>query len=152
MNAINELLDKKPPKNSTSLKAAEYRKRCYEFAVDYAKKNADKNYVFAPQNMGAAINTSESEYFPSLTIDGKEFVFTRRLNGSNEDFFSSRKETEQWDKVKSDGRKCKYTCRMKALKIFRRMDNGWFLPGATVPDGFGSCDIYISYLDKNGWS
>ena len=52
LNAINELLDKKPPKNSTSLKAAEYRKRCYEFAVDYAKKNANKNYVFAPQNMG----------------------------------------------------------------------------------------------------
>ncbi len=24
------------------------------------------------------INTSESEYFPSLTIDGKELVFTRQ--------------------------------------------------------------------------
>src|SRR5688572_14695126 len=41
--AINDLLDKKPPKNSTSLKAAEYRKRSYEFAVDYAKKNAGRN-------------------------------------------------------------------------------------------------------------
>ena len=41
LNAINELLDKKPPKNSTSLKAAEYRKRCFEFAVAYEKKNAN---------------------------------------------------------------------------------------------------------------
>ncbi len=41
---------------------------------------------------------------------------------------------------------------MKAHKIFHRMVNGWFLPAATDRDGFGSCDIYISYLDKNGWS
>src|SRR5687768_7883207 len=38
LNAINELLDKNPPKNSTSLKAAQYRKRCYEFAVEYSKR------------------------------------------------------------------------------------------------------------------
>ena len=73
------------------MKAAQYRKRCYEFAVDYAKNNPTENYVFAPQNMGENINTSESEYFPSLTIDGKELVFTRRLNGSNEDFFTVKK-------------------------------------------------------------
>src|SRR5690606_36151739 len=68
--AINELLEKDPPKNSNTLKAAQYRKRCYEFAVDYARKNADKKYEFAPRNMGETVNTAESEYFPSLTIDG----------------------------------------------------------------------------------
>ena len=99
LNAINEMLDKKPPKNSTSLKAAQYRKRCYEFAVEYAKKNANKNYVFAPQNMGSNINSTESEYFPSLTIDSRELVFTRRLNGANEDFFSSKKDSAQWKKA-----------------------------------------------------
>ena len=36
------------------------------------KKMQDKNYVFAPKNMGPTINTAESEYFPSLTIDGKK--------------------------------------------------------------------------------
>ena len=39
LDAINEFLIKKPPKNSTSLKAAEYRKRCYTFAVEYAKNH-----------------------------------------------------------------------------------------------------------------
>ncbi|MCR6721309.1 MAG: hypothetical protein NVV59_13725 [Chitinophagaceae bacterium] len=38
LDAINELLDKKPPQNSTSLKAAEFRKRTYEFALDFARK------------------------------------------------------------------------------------------------------------------
>ena len=151
LDAINELLDKKPPKNSTSLKAAEYRKRCYEFAVEYAKKNANKNYVFALQNMGAEINTSESEYFPSLTIDGKELVFTRRLNGMNEDFFNSIKNTDQWEKAKPIEGNVNTNQNEGAQNISQ--DGQWLVfTGCNRPQGFGSCDIYISYLDKNGWS
>lgn len=148
--AINELLDKKPPKNSTSLKAAEYRKRCYEFAVAYSKKNTNKEYVFAPQNMGADINTSESEYFPSLTIEGKELVFTRRLNGANEDFFTSKKNTDTWDKAKPIEGDVNSDQNEGAQNISQ--DGQWLVfTGCNRPDGFGSCDIYISYLDKNGW-
>lgn len=150
LTAINELLDKKPPKNSTSLKAAEYRKRCYEFAVAYSKKNTNKEYVFAPQNMGAEINTSESEYFPSLTIEGKELVFTRRLNGANEDFFTSKKNTDTWDKAKPIEGDVNSDQNEGAQNISQ--DGQWLVfTGCNRPDGFGSCDIYISYLDKNGW-
>ena len=151
LNAINELLDKKPPKNSTSLKAAEYRKRCYQFAVEYAKKNVNKDYVFAPQNMGADINTSESEYFPSLTIDGKELVFTRRLNGANEDFFNSKKNNDQWGKASPIEGDVNSDQNEGAQNISQ--DGQWLVfTGCNRPQGFGSCDIYISYLDKNGWS
>ena len=151
LNAINELLDKKPPKNSTSLKAAEYRKRCYEFAVDYAKKNENKTYVFAPQNMGAAINSKESEYFPSLTIDSRELVFTRRLNGANEDFFASKKDSSQWVKANPIAGDVNTTENEGAQNISQ--DGQWLVfTGCNRPDGFGSCDIYISYLDKNGWT
>src|SRR5204863_554271 len=101
LNAINEQLTKKPPKNSTSWERIQDRKRSYEFAIDYAKKHPNKLYVFAPKNMGDAINTSESEYFPSLTIDGSELLFTRKLNGRNEDFFYSHKKTNnEWDIAK----------------------------------------------------
>ena len=100
LKAINELLDKKPPKNENGLKACQYRKRCYEFAAEYAKKNAGSNYVFAPKNLGSSVNTSESEYFPSLSIDGKQLVFTRRLNNYNEDFYYSKKKSGEWDKAK----------------------------------------------------
>jgi outer membrane protein OmpA-like peptidoglycan-associated protein/tetratricopeptide (TPR) repeat protein len=149
--AINEFLDKKPPKNSTSLKASEYRKRCFEFAVDYAKKNADKNYVFAPQNMGSNINSTESEYFPSLTIDSKELVFTRRLNGSNEDFFSSKKDSSQWGKANPIEGNVNTAQNEGAQNISQ--DGQWLVfTGCNRPDGFGGCDIYISYLDKNGWT
>ena len=91
LDAINELLDKKPPKNPTALKAAQYRQRCYEFAVNYAKNHPENNYVFTPINLGDNMNSVESEYWPSLTIDGNELVFTRKVNNYNEDFFSSKR-------------------------------------------------------------
>ena len=151
LNAITELLEKNPPKNSTSLKAAEYRKRCFQFAVDYTRKNANKSYVFAPQNMGTSINSAESEYFPSMTIDGKEFVFTRRLNGANEDFFTSKKDSAHWQKAKSMEGDVNTGQNEGAQNISQ--DGQWLVfTGCNRPDGFGSCDIYISYLEKGGWS
>ncbi len=41
-----------------------------------------------PRNLGDSINTTDLEYFPSLTIDGKKMIFTRRIKG-NEDFYES---------------------------------------------------------------
>ncbi|MGK2863073.1 MAG: OmpA family protein [Chitinophagaceae bacterium] len=151
LNAINELLEKNPPKNSTSFKAAEYRKRCYEFAVEYSKKNLDKNYVFAPENMGSEINSAESEYFPSLTIDSKELVFTRRLKGMNEDFFKSQRDTGQWVIAKPIEGYVNSEQNEGAQNISQ--DGQWLVfTGCNRPQGFGSCDIYISYLQKEGWS
>ena len=149
--AINDLLDKNPPKNSTSLKAAEYRKRCYEFAVEYAKKNANKDYVFAPKNMGGNINSTESEYFPSLTIDSKELVFTRRLSGANEDFFTSTRDSDQWIKGRPIEGDVNTPENEGAQNISQ--DGQWLVfTGCNRTDGFGSCDIYISYHDKFGWT
>lgn len=151
LQAINDLLEKNPPRNSTSLKAAQYRKRCYEFAVEYAKKNASKSYVFAPQNLGDAINTAESEYFPSLTIDGSELIFTRRLNGTNEDFFTSKKDNEAWTKARPLEGDVNTPQNEAAQNISQ--DGQWLVfTGCYRPDGFGSCDLYISYKEGNGWS
>lgn len=149
--AINELLDKNPPKNSNTLKAAEYRKRCYEFALQYAKKNAGKEYVFTPMNMGDAINSAESEYFPSLTIDGQEFIFTRRLNGANEDFFTSARTGNNWSAASPLAGNVNTPQNEAAQNISQ--DGEWLVfTGCYRPDGFGSCDIYISYKQENGWS
>ena len=78
LDAINELLAKNLPESSSTYKAAIFRKRSYEFAIDYEKKHPAGTYVFAPKNIGAGINTAESEYFPSLTIDGKRIGFYKK--------------------------------------------------------------------------
>ena len=151
LNAINELLAKNLPESSSTYKAAIFRKRSYEFAIDYEKKHPAGTYVFAPKNIGAGINTAESEYFPSLTIDGKELVFTRRLRGFNEDFFVSRKKMDEWETARPMPGNVNTDQNEGAQMISQ--DGQWLVfTGCNRPDGFGSCDIYISYLTANGWT
>ncbi|HMU45763.1 MAG TPA: OmpA family protein [Chitinophagaceae bacterium] len=151
LDAINWLLAKNPPKESATYKAALFRKRCYEFAVNYAEKNTNKNYVFNPVNLGSTINTSESEYFPSLTIDGNELVFTRRVRNFNEDFFYSHKKDSAWDIARPMEGNVNTEQNEGAQNISQ--DGQWLVfTGCNRPDGFGSCDIYISYNTPEGWS
>ncbi len=149
--AISEYLIKKPPKNPTSLESVQKRKRSYEFAVDYAKKNPNKNYVFAPQNLGSGVNTDEPEYFPSLSIDGKELVFTRRLNHFNEDFYYSTKTNDGWDKAQPLKGNINTPQNEAAQTISQ--DGQWLVFTANNrPDSYGNFDLYWSYLTPWGWS
>ena len=151
LDAINELLAKNLPESSSTYKAAIFRKRSYDFAIDYEKKHPAGTYVFAPKNIGAGINTAESEYFPSLTIDGKELIFTRRLRGFNEDFFVSRKKIDEWETARPMPGNVNTDQNEGAQMISQ--DGQWLVfTGCNRPDGFGSCDIYISYLTANGWT
>ena len=148
--AVTSLLSKEKIGSATR-RAAEYRKKTYEFAFDYAKRNAGSNYVFAPKNLGDAVNTPGAEYFPSLTIDGKELVFTRRAGYSNEDFYFSRKKGNEWDTAKPIEGNINTDLNEAAQNI--SLDNKWLVFDACGRvDGFGGCDIYISYITPQGWS
>jgi outer membrane protein OmpA-like peptidoglycan-associated protein len=149
LQTINSLLAK-PNLHPATKKAAEYRQKSFQFAIDYAKTHT-KKYVFAPQNMGDAINTPESEYFPSMPVDGKLFVFTRRLNGLNEDFFASEKTGSGWQKSVRLPGNINTPQNEGAQNI--SSDGEWLVfTGCNRPDGEGSCDIYISYKTPDGWS
>jgi len=50
-----------------------------EFA-DYAIKNPT---AIKPINIGPGINTKDPEYFPTITVDGKTILFTRRIYDAN---------------------------------------------------------------------
>jgi outer membrane protein OmpA-like peptidoglycan-associated protein/outer membrane protein assembly factor BamD (BamD/ComL family) len=69
-----------------------------EFAI-YAKKNPVN---FNPINLGPTVNTKHHEYFPTLTVDGKTLLFTRRLpapgteHGEQEDFFVTHLVNGKW--------------------------------------------------------
>ena len=146
---INSLLGKERIMAATR-KAAEYRKKTFEFAVDYAKKNPT-NYVFNPKNLGDGVNTAAAEYFPSLTLDGTELVFTRRTGYSNEDFYYSHKRQNEWDTAKPMEGNINTDQNEAAQNI--SLDGKWLVFDACGRrDGFGGCDIYISYLTSQGWS
>ncbi len=150
LEATNTLLTKRNL-NPNTIKSAEYRKRNYEFAIDFEHKNKNKNYVFAPLNLGNEVNSAESEYFPSLTIDGNELIFTRRVKNRNEDFFSSNKKNAHWELAKPLPGNIN-TAQNEGAQMISADGNWLVFTGCNRPDGQGGCDIYISYKTENGWS
>ncbi len=150
LEAVNIFLSI-PNLNQSSTRSGAYRKKCYEFAIDYAKKYPQENYKFEPQNLGDSINTSVPEYFPTTTIDGSKLVFTRRVNNNNEDFYESDWKGDHWSKAKSLEGNINTNMNEGAQNISQ--DGQWLIfTGCNFPNGFGSCDLYISYLGKDGWS
>ena len=61
---------------------------------------------FKPINVGPGINTADPEYYPTITVDGKTILFTRRIKDDNaqnqqklqEDFFVSHY-TNKWEQA-----------------------------------------------------
>lgn len=150
MNAVHQFLSINDL-NDRSRKAGEYREQTYQFALDYKSKLSEKNYVFAPQNMGDSINTQDLEYFPSLTIDGKKLIFTRRV-ASNEDFYESDRVDDHWTKARPLAGNINTPDYNEGAQNISQ-DGQWLIfTGCNFPKGFGSCDLYISYLTKQGWS
>lgn len=137
--------------NPNTRKAAEFRKRSFEFAVNYERNHPNPGYVFSPQNLGEEVNSAESEYFPSLTIDNKEMVFTRRVKNINEDFFFSRTHEGGWQPARPMEGDVNTSENEGAQNISQ--DGQWLVfTACNRREGFGSCDIYISYLTEKGWS
>jgi len=145
--------------NERSIKAGTYRKNSYQFAIDMKKAGKDVSGFFAPQNLGDSINTKDLEYFPSLPIEGNKLVFTRRLAGQNEDFFESEQSSSSpngakngyWKKAEPlDGVNTELNEGAQCIS----QDGEWLVfTGCNRQNGYGSCDIFISYkLPDGSWT
>ncbi|MEZ5034908.1 MAG: OmpA family protein [Chitinophagaceae bacterium] len=149
--AVNELLSKKHITNSSLLNKLEERKKSFQFAVDFEKNHPDKNYVFAPQNVGSGVNTADPEYFPSLSLDAQQLVFTRRVNNYNEDFYTSQLTDKGWaiasplkGNINTPGNEAAQTISQDGeLLIFTARDRR---------DSYGNYDLYYSVMTPKGWS
>lgn len=134
--------------NSQSIKSGNYRKRTYEFALEYKRNHPTGDYHFDPVNLGDGINTNYLEYYPSLTIDGKKMIFTRRVN-NDEDFYESENINGVWSKATPAKGKINTTLNEGAQSISQ--DGQWLIfTGCNYPEGQGSCDLYISFKTKSG--
>ena len=150
LEKVNSFLST-PKLNQQSIKAGNYRKSTYGFALQYKQKSKINNYLFNPQNMGDSINSTALEYLPSLTVDGNKMIFNKRING-DEDFYESDKINGAWQKAKPIAGKLNTNFNEGAQNISQ--DGDWLIfTGCNYPEGLGSCDLYISYKNKNGeWS
>ena len=140
---------RQPGLNEKSRKAGEYRKKNILFAIDYKKNNPNTD-VLSVQNAGDLINSNVSEYFPSITIDGKKMIFTRRVNNTNEDFYMSDKSSGEWINATPLAGQINTPQNEGGQQISQ---DGKLLvyAGCNFSDSYGGCDIYISYLSGGSW-
>lgn len=127
---------------AVSRKSAMRWKEHFTFGLN----SLQEHIPFQPINLGDSINSTDPEYFPSLTIDQQTMIFTRNLHSRNEDFFISYLQPDgNWGKAtpltSPHGRGVNTSYNEGAQTISQ---DGKILIYAICnrPDGIGSCDIY----------
>lgn len=115
---------------------------------------AIKNPVnFNPINLGPGINSELNEYHPGITLDGKNFIFTRLLMDQpygNEDFFQSNLVDGKWEKAFNLGNTVNTESNEGTITITA---NGKFIffTSCNRPRNVGSCDLYFSRYENGEW-
>ncbi len=140
-----------PKLNERSIKSAEYRIRCYEFALRYAKEHPSASYRFNPVNLGDSVNTAAPEYYPSVTVTDSLLVFTRLQQRGREDFVESHISKQGFGKWKLIEGDINIETNKGALSVSQ--DGEWMIfAGDLSTQGHRSFDIYLSYYTPQGWS
>ncbi|HNF38536.1 MAG TPA: OmpA family protein, partial [Chitinophagaceae bacterium] len=100
--------------------------------------------------LGKEVNSSHPEYLPILSIDGSELIFTRRLTGTNEDFFVSKKDSSGWRMAKpADGNI--NTPQSEAAQTLSA-DGEWMIYAASGrEDSYGNYDLYMAQKTNEEW-
>ncbi len=134
-------------RNQTLLKKADFY-----YKSSLLIHNAINNPVpFDPISLGTAINSEEhEEYLPSLTADGQTLVFTRNLNGRNEDFYVSRKVDGQW--TESQPIKVLNTDLNEGAQSVSADGKFIVFTDCGGRSGYGSCDIFYSEVKNGRWT
>ncbi|MCC6690665.1 MAG: PD40 domain-containing protein [Bacteroidia bacterium] len=139
----------------------------YIKSCDFAIESMAHALPFNPLNIGPEINTSEDEYFPTITADDQMFLFTRKLSlpaGASpyglpyqEDFFYSTKQNGKWTTARGIGNNINTPLNEGAPSL--SADGNYLFFVACSDDnnygagrqGFGSCDIFVSRKMGDKW-
>ncbi|MEQ8241965.1 OmpA family protein [Fulvivirga sp.] len=109
-------------------------------------------------NMGATVNSDQSDYAPALGGSDDLMIFTSKRNSHNrgldpvhdEDLFYTTNEYDSWGKaVEFRGLNTKYN---EGSATMSKDGNTLFFARCNAPDGLGDCDIYTAKkLDEENW-
>ncbi len=127
--------------------------KVWKTQCEYSIENKNQNFDYQIKPLSDTVNIYPMQYFPTLTADGQELIFTIRFGGAhddNEDIIVSRKDINgRWNKpvplsdqinsnyregastISADGRKLIFTiCGPRGCDLFESNKNGdkWSLP------------------------
>jgi outer membrane protein OmpA-like peptidoglycan-associated protein/Tol biopolymer transport system component len=116
---------------------------------------------YQPFNLGKNVNTPFDEYHPSLTVDGRQLVFTaREPKGTGpsgqpvlrEDIYIARLGEKEWQVAKNIGAPVN-TPRYNEGSSSISPDGRWlFFTACHTEGGEGSCDLFYSRRSGGIWS
>ena len=128
-------------------KHSQYINNC-RFSLDAMENPVE----FEFENMGKNINTENAEYLPFISVDGKELIFTRRLELNegvyNEDFYKTEKINSNW--IESSPMSINTIQDEGSITISA---NGIYLVYTSCyrKDGIGECDLYLCVKQNRIW-
>ncbi|MFL9485249.1 OmpA family protein [Chitinophagaceae bacterium LWZ2-11] len=151
LQAINNFLAI-PNLSERSIKSGNYRKNTYQFAIDWQRTHTGDEYVFSPMNLGDSVNSPESEYYPSLTVDDSLLVFTRRaFNNTGEYFYETHLKGKEFSLAQPIGGDLNREAFKGAICV--SSDGEWLIfAGNLGSQTYGDYDLYICYNTPEGWS
>lgn len=124
-----------------------------EFAIEAMKHPV----LFNPVSAGPGINTSDDEYWPSITADGSTLIFTRQklqnenMEPSQEDFYISVFSDNAWQNALNAGAPLN-TRQNEGAQSLSSDGRYMYFTACDRQSGMGSCDIYFTYLSDGKWS
>jgi tetratricopeptide (TPR) repeat protein len=140
---------------------AEFYLKCSRFSAEGVKNPKP----FKPINAGEGINSENDEYFPAITGDGSQFMFTRALPSKerpgfyNEDFFISTLKNKVWQNaipianINSLGNEGAPSLSADGnIMFFASCSDEFGDYGAQDRKGYGSCDIFYSQKINGKWT
>ena len=138
-------VEKKPTKEAKHLNAC----------INYALKAMSEQQQIRTMSISGEVNSFATQYFPSLTLDETQLLFTARRSldyRSDEDLYISYRSAEDspWgfpeplpSSINSSGNEGTATLSSDGRMLI--------FTACQRPDGFGSCDLYISHYNNGSW-
>lgn len=128
----------------------------------FALHSVQNPVPFEPVNLGDSVNSILNEYWPSLSLDEEQLFITVRLPArkSEKQNYSSWQEDFYFSRQKDDG---SWGLREKAGGFINSALNEGaqsissdgkvlYFTGCDRIEGFGKCDLYVSYKHGDNWS
>lgn len=126
----------------------------------FRKESLAHPVPFNPQNLGAAVNSRDDEYLPSLTADGQTLVFTRRFPRKATTTANTKEEEDLYVSTLNNGQ---WSCAERMPEPVNSTDNEgaqcisqdgriMFYTACNRNDGGGRCDLYMCVNKSGRWS
>jgi outer membrane protein OmpA-like peptidoglycan-associated protein len=117
----------------------------------FAQKALLKPLDVQKRSLGDTVNFLHAQFFPVLTADEETLIFSGITPNRDENIYTTRRTKDGWD-VPEEISKSINTPENEGTCTISADGRTLVLTACNRPDGYGGCDLYISYKEGKDWS